>query len=125
MSMPPRGHNVTVAASAEITRRAVVGVAVGSRPTGLAHRVVRTCVLRIDLHIYRLSGCSSAMAAEIFGRMSPSGSIDVHTGGIDLRFPHHENEIAQSEACLHSQQWVGGRTYRFQSLVNDARAGCR
>ncbi|MBM3268868.1 MAG: cysteine--tRNA ligase [Candidatus Sericytochromatia bacterium] len=26
-------------------------------------------------------------------------TIDIHTGGMDLIFPHHENEIAQSEAC--------------------------
>jgi len=26
-------------------------------------------------------------------------SFDIHSGGIDLAFPHHENEIAQSEAC--------------------------
>lgn len=26
-------------------------------------------------------------------------SIDIHGGGQDLKFPHHENEIAQSEAC--------------------------
>ncbi|MCX6594869.1 MAG: class I tRNA ligase family protein, partial [Acidobacteria bacterium] len=26
------------------------------------------------------------------------GTLDIHTGGIDLQFPHHENEIAQSEA---------------------------
>lgn len=32
--------------------------------------------------------------------------IDVHAGGVDLKFPHHENEIAQSEAFLHSKQWV-------------------
>jgi cysteinyl-tRNA synthetase len=25
-------------------------------------------------------------------------TIDIHTGGDDLKFPHHENEIAQSEA---------------------------
>ncbi len=25
--------------------------------------------------------------------------IDIHGGGMDLKFPHHENEIAQSEAC--------------------------
>jgi cysteinyl-tRNA synthetase len=23
--------------------------------------------------------------------------LDIHTGGVDLKFPHHENEIAQSE----------------------------
>ena len=26
-------------------------------------------------------------------------SFDIHTGGVDLIFPHHENEIAQSEAA--------------------------
>ena len=26
-------------------------------------------------------------------------TIDIHGGGQDLKFPHHENEIAQSEAC--------------------------
>jgi cysteinyl-tRNA synthetase len=35
----------------------------------------------------------SAMIHEIF-----KGEIDIHTGGVDLIFPHHENEIAQSEA---------------------------
>ncbi|KAJ3324878.1 hypothetical protein HDU93_002704, partial [Gonapodya sp. JEL0774] len=32
--------------------------------------------------------------------------IDIHSGGIDLRFPHHDNELAQSEACLGTDQWV-------------------
>ncbi|MGI8561426.1 MAG: DALR domain-containing protein, partial [Luteimonas sp.] len=32
-------------------------------------------------------------------------TIDIHAGGIDLQFPHHENEIAQSE-CAH-----GGRPF--------------
>ena len=36
----------------------------------------------------------SAMIRKIFGR-----TIDIHTGGVDLIFPHHENEIAQSEAA--------------------------
>ncbi|HSX12382.1 MAG TPA: cysteine--tRNA ligase [Rhabdochlamydiaceae bacterium] len=35
----------------------------------------------------------SAMAMKILGP-----SIDIHAGGVDLIFPHHENEIAQSEA---------------------------
>ena len=34
------------------------------------------------------------------------GRIDVHAGGVDLKFPHHENEIAQSEAYLGTHQWV-------------------
>ncbi len=36
----------------------------------------------------------SAMAMRYLGE-----TIDIHTGGIDLAFPHHENEIAQSEAA--------------------------
>ena len=36
-------------------------------------------------------------------------SIDIHAGGVDLTFPHHENEIAQSEAfcnCTYCNVWV-------------------
>ena len=36
----------------------------------------------------------SAMAMDILGE-----TLDLHTGGIDLIFPHHEDEIAQSEAA--------------------------
>ena len=36
----------------------------------------------------------SAMALRLFG-----GPLDIHAGGIDLVFPHHENEIAQSEGA--------------------------
>ncbi|KAJ2689080.1 cysteinyl-tRNA synthetase, partial [Coemansia spiralis] len=43
----------------------------------------------------------SVMASEILGQ-----NIDIHTGGIDLMFPHHENEIVQSEACFENHQWV-------------------
>ena len=39
----------------------------------------------------------SAMAAALLGP-----SFDIHGGGIDLQFPHHENEIAQS-ACAHPE----------------------
>ena len=27
-------------------------------------------------------------------------SIDIHTGGVDLKFPHHDNELAQSEVMV-------------------------
>lgn len=37
----------------------------------------------------------SAMAAAHLGQ-----TIDIHAGGVDLQFPHHENEVAQSE-CAH------------------------
>src|SRR5271165_375741 len=40
----------------------------------------------------------SAMAMKYLGE-----TIDIHTGGIDLAFPHHENEIAQSEAATGKQ----------------------
>jgi cysteinyl-tRNA synthetase len=39
----------------------------------------------------------SAMARELLG-----DTFDIHGGGIDLQFPHHENEIAQS-ACAHPE----------------------
>lgn len=32
--------------------------------------------------------------------------LDVHAGGEDLKFPHHDNEMAQSEAYLGRKQWV-------------------
>jgi cysteinyl-tRNA synthetase len=47
----------------------------------------------------------SAMALRLLGE-SP---IDIHAGGIDLIFPHHENEIAQSEGAtgkLFSRFWM-------------------
>ena len=37
----------------------------------------------------------SVMASAILGPM-----FDIHTGGVDLKFPHHDNELAQSEVCL-------------------------
>ena len=30
-------------------------------------------------------------------------TFDIHGGGIDLVFPHHENEIAQSRCAFHSK----------------------
>src|SRR5690606_9784912 len=49
----------------------------------------------------------SAMAAAHLGE-----TIDIHAGGVDLQFPHHENEIAQSE-CAH-----GGRPFARWWLHN-------
>jgi cysteinyl-tRNA synthetase len=42
----------------------------------------------------------SAMGMELLGER-----MDIHSGGVDLVFPHHENEIAQSEGCL-GHTWV-------------------
>uniref|UniRef100_A0A667WNS5 Cysteine--tRNA ligase, cytoplasmic n=1 Tax=Myripristis murdjan TaxID=586833 RepID=A0A667WNS5_9TELE len=43
----------------------------------------------------------SAMAGSILGE-----SMDIHGGGFDLRFPHHDNELAQSEAFFENDHWV-------------------
>lgn len=34
------------------------------------------------------------------------GKMDIHSGGIDLAFPHHDNEIAQAEAYSNQDSWV-------------------
>lgn len=49
----------------------------------------------------------SAMSAAHLGE-----TIDIHAGGVDLQFPHHENEIAQS-TCAH-----GGKTFARYWLHN-------
>ncbi len=41
------------------------------------------------------------MIASIF--KDQNGYIDIHGGGFDLKFPHHENEMAQSEAHSHNK----------------------
>ncbi|XP_037587042.1 cysteine--tRNA ligase, cytoplasmic isoform X2 [Cebus imitator] len=43
----------------------------------------------------------SAMAGTLLG-----ASMDIHGGGFDLRFPHHDNELAQSEAYFENDCWV-------------------
>jgi len=43
----------------------------------------------------------SVMASRVLG-----SNIDIHSGGIDLAFPHHDNEIAQSEAHFDNKQWM-------------------
>ncbi|MCA9496360.1 MAG: cysteine--tRNA ligase [Nanoarchaeota archaeon] len=46
----------------------------------------------------------STMSRDILGNR-----FDIHGGGLDLKFPHHENEIAQSEALLgdqHVSYWI-------------------
>ncbi|MBE6132496.1 MAG: cysteine--tRNA ligase [Erysipelotrichaceae bacterium] len=39
----------------------------------------------------------------MINKLVPGGHIDIHGGGFDLKFPHHENEIAQEEA-LHNHK---------------------
>ncbi|KRZ05848.1 Cysteine--tRNA ligase, cytoplasmic, partial [Trichinella zimbabwensis] len=57
----------------------------------------------------------SAMASAICGEQ-----LDVHAGGFDLKFPHHDNELAQSEAYHGCAPWVRyflhAGTLRIQGL---------
>ncbi|XP_053688094.1 probable cysteine--tRNA ligase, mitochondrial [Sabethes cyaneus] len=72
----------------------------------------------------------STLATQIFG-----SKLDFHAGGLDLRFPHHENEEAQS-CCYHQvQDWVSywihtgqlhleGQTHKMsKSLKNTINIG--
>lgn len=43
----------------------------------------------------------SVMASDVIGE-----NIDIHGGGVDLMFPHHDNEMAQAEAYHQCCQWV-------------------
>jgi cysteinyl-tRNA synthetase len=55
----------------------------------------------------------SAMSKKFLG-----ATFDIHHGGIDLMFPHHENEIAQSEGangCEFSKHWVHNEFLNFGS----------
>ncbi|PTY05833.1 cysteine--tRNA ligase [Opitutaceae bacterium EW11] len=56
----------------------------------------------------------SAMSKKHLGE-----TIDLHTGGVDLLFPHHENEIAQSQCCngtTFSRHW-----YHSEHLLVDGK----
>ncbi len=57
----------------------------------------------------------SAMARSLLGN-----TFDIHGGGLDLIFPHHENEIAQSECC-HSQPMA--KYWLHNGLLKRAAAG--
>jgi cysteinyl-tRNA synthetase len=63
----------------------------------------------------------SAMSLEYLGQ-----SIDLHIGGIDLRFPHHENERAQSNALTGSEtvtHWIHGEHLLFEGRKMSKSAG--
>jgi cysteinyl-tRNA synthetase len=63
----------------------------------------------------------SAMSIEYLGEV-----IDLHVGGIDLRFPHHENERAQSNALTGSEvvtHWVHGEHLLFEGRKMSKSAG--
>jgi cysteinyl-tRNA synthetase len=63
----------------------------------------------------------SAMSLEYLGQ-----GIDLHVGGIDLRFPHHENERAQSNALTGSEtvtHWIHGEHLLFEGRKMSKSAG--
>ena len=57
----------------------------------------------------------SAMARDLLG-----GAFDIHGGGLDLQFPHHENEIAQSR-CAHPDEGFARVWMHNEMLMVDGR----
>ena len=63
----------------------------------------------------------SAMSLELL-----AGHVDIHVGGIDLRFPHHENERAQSNALINKEAvdlWVHGEHLLFEGKKMSKSSG--
>ncbi|MGD0620455.1 MAG: cysteine--tRNA ligase [Bryobacteraceae bacterium] len=63
----------------------------------------------------------SAMAMKYLGE-----TLDIHAGGVDLIFPHHENEIAQSEAITHkpfARFWLHSQHLTVESQKMSKSAG--
>ena len=63
----------------------------------------------------------SAMSLDLL-----EGHVDVHVGGIDLRFPHHENERAQSNAVIGKEAvdlWVHGEHLLFEGRKMSKSSG--
>lgn len=69
----------------------------------------------------------SAMALDLIGKQLGSEVLDIHAGGVDLVFPHHEDEIAQS--CAHTGQaefarvWVHGEFLTMSGTKMSKRFG--
>ena len=63
----------------------------------------------------------SAMSLKFLGN-----SIDIHTGGIDLRFPHHEDERAQSNCATNKEvinHWIHGEHLLFEGRKMSKSSG--
>ncbi|MFQ6046960.1 MAG: cysteine--tRNA ligase [Gemmatimonadales bacterium] len=68
----------------------------------------------------------SVMALEEVGKRFGVGTVDIHVGGVDLIFPHHENEIAQSEGATGAQfarYWVHGEFLTVRGTKMSKRYG--
>ncbi|PJZ28138.1 cysteine--tRNA ligase [Leptospira kmetyi] len=55
----------------------------------------------------------SAMIRKVY-----KSGVDIHTGGVDLLFPHHENEVAQSEGAFPEETFVGTWLHSEHLLVD-------
>lgn len=69
----------------------------------------------------------SAMALELIGRNGCVDVLDIHAGGVDLIFPHHEDEIAQSCAFTgkpdFARYWLHGEFLNVQGSKMSKREG--
>jgi cysteinyl-tRNA synthetase len=63
----------------------------------------------------------SAMAMKYLGE-----TFDIHAGGVDLKFPHHENEIAQSEGAtnrLFAKYWIHSEFLKIDDVTMSKSKG--
>ena len=68
----------------------------------------------------------SAMSLSEIAKCCGVQTLDIHAGGIDLIFPHHENEIAQSEGATGQQfarHWVHGEFLNVKGTKMSKRHG--
>ncbi|HEY8197641.1 MAG TPA: cysteine--tRNA ligase [Gemmatimonadales bacterium] len=69
----------------------------------------------------------SAMALELIGKHFGTDVLDIHAGGVDLIFPHHEDEIAQSCAVtgkdLFARYWAHGEFLNIRGEKMSKRFG--
>jgi cysteinyl-tRNA synthetase len=68
----------------------------------------------------------SAMSLEQIGKCCHAETLDIHAGGVDLIFPHHEDEIAQSEAATDqpfARVWMHGEFLNVRGTKMSKRFG--
>ena len=68
----------------------------------------------------------SAMSLEQIGQCCGTETLDIHAGGVDLIFPHHEDEIAQSEAATgrpFARYWLHGEFLNVRGTKMSKRFG--
>jgi cysteinyl-tRNA synthetase len=69
--------------------------------------------------------CSAMALSEVRSRYSVE-TLDLHAGGVDLIFPHHENEIAQSEGATGKpfvRHWLHGEFLTVEGTKMSKRFG--